>query len=427
MEIRLEHLVKSFGGTRALDDVSLTIKAGTVRALLGQNGSGKSTLVKILAGFYTTDEGQLWLWDHYQPLPLKSLLQNGIAIIHQDLGLVRNQTALENFCIGSEEWSSYFRPLRWSRERRCFADYCERIGMPELAAKMDRTLIQLRPGERTVVAVMRALRQLDDAMEMNDSANQVGSRSRALILDEPTVFFGEHERAILGQLLRGLTASDVGVLIVTHDFFDVFDFAQSVSVLRDGRLVFEADVSDITEADLVRNIMGREIERLARKRQDEALQEVALHLDDVSHDRLRSINLVVRRKEVVGVTGLVGTGHEDVTYLAAGIRRPKNGTVSVDAGSGLENLAKTGRRCVGFVPSDRVGNGLWLDGSIRENLSIGRIKKFARWGLVRSTAEKKDALQVIDRLSIVASGPEARDVVVERREPAAGSRWSGAG
>jgi ribose transport system ATP-binding protein len=404
--LRLEGISKSFGASRALDDVTLEIAPGVVRALLGQNGSGKSTIVKILTGFYVADAGRLWLWDHYEPMPLRGLSGKGIAVIHQDLGLVRNQTTLENFCVGSAEWGSYLRPIRWSEERRRFTEYAERLGFAGLAAKEGRTILEVSPSERTVVAVMRALRHLDDAARR--SAQHGGeSQPRALILDEPTVFFGDRERRLLGELLEALTASRVGVLMISHDFHDVFEFAREVSVLRDGRVVAERRVSEATEEDLVRAIVGREVIRTSRVRRTGVGDEVAIEFRGVESDQLHGFDLDVRRGEIVGVTGLAGMGHEELPYVAAGLRRVRAGTIRVRHDGKLVTL-ETARQAVGLVPSDRTGSGVWLDGTVRENLTIGRTQRYARRGLVQKGRERAAAVEVISRYGVVVQGPESQ-------------------
>jgi ribose transport system ATP-binding protein len=407
--IRLEEICKSFGGSVALDHVSLGIEPGVVRALLGQNGSGKSTIVKILTGIYTADAGRLWLWDHYEPMPIKALSAKGLAVIHQDLGLVRNQTALENFCIGSREWSSYLRPVRWKQEHQRFAEYCTRLGFAGLANKADRTVLELAPGERTVVAVLRALRQLDDVPSRTDVAvgTADGTRPRALILDEPTVFFGDHERRLLGDLLAALTGTGVGILMISHDFHDVFEFAEEVSILRDGHLVYETEVRSATEEELVHEIVGSEVHRAVRGAGRQGEDEVAIEFHGVQSDQLEDFTLSVHKGEIVGVTGLAGMGHEEIPYVAAGTRRISGGRVRVSTASGLTDVGSA-RGAVGLVPSDRTGNGVWLDGTVRENLSIGRVGEFTRWGLVRRRDERAAAEELIDRYRVVVGGIESQ-------------------
>lgn len=405
--LRLENLSKSFGNSKALDDVTLQLEAGSVRALLGQNGSGKSTLVKVLTGFYTADAGRLWLWDHYEPMPILSPSAKGLAVIHQDLGLVRNQTALENFCIGSEEWSSYFRPVRWGREEDTFRSYSQRLGFGALAERSRHTVAELAPGERTIVAVMRALRQLDDASRKHGGRSGAGAwdTGRALILDEPTVFLGNRERAVLGDLLEALTATGVGVLLISHDFHDVFEFARQVSVLRDGRLVYDSSVQDTTEETLVEQIAGGAVGRMARSRENVERKAVALEFSRLETDKLHGVDLTIHQGEVVGITGLAGMGHEELPYAAAGLRNLHGGTVRVRAPEGLVDI-KRARRRVGLVPSDRAGNGVWLDGSVRENLSIARVDHFTRWGLLRIREEKDSARALVKKYRVVVQDPE---------------------
>lgn len=244
--LRIEGLTKTFGGTRALDGVSLSVRAGEVHALLGHNGSGKSTLIKVLSGYHVPDAGTIEVRGERAKLPLDSgeTRRLGLAFTHQDLGLVPAMSVMENLRVGRFR-RRRLRGIDWHSERARAQALLDRFG---LAVDPLTLVSQLSQTQRAIVAIARSLHALEE-----DTGNGL------LVLDEPTVSLPEHEVELLFDAVRQVTAAGSGVLFVTHRLEEVLAICRRVSILRDGRLVATAAVADLDERSLVRLIVGAEL------------------------------------------------------------------------------------------------------------------------------------------------------------------------
>ena len=252
---------KSFGGPRVLDSVTLSVEPGEIRALVGENGSGKSTLIKILAGFHLPDEGAAEV--DGQPLPLGDGAVSetlGLRFVHQDLGLVNNLDSVDNLALGAG-YPSFRGGIRWRQERKRARD-----ALAELGYRFDvrLTVDRLAMSERTALAVARALAPRQ-------------TPPKVLILDEPTATLPAAEAGRLFQLARRVAASGVAVMFVSHHFDEVFELAQSVTVLRDGKLVTTRPVPGLSEDHLIELVIGRPLEQVAHDAK--AAERSALILD----------------------------------------------------------------------------------------------------------------------------------------------------
>ncbi|GAW47701.1 MULTISPECIES: sugar ABC transporter ATP-binding protein [unclassified Nocardioides] len=363
--LRMAGVGKTFGLTRVLRDVDLTVRRGEVHGLLGQNGSGKSTLIKILAGFHTPDEGTVELDGVSVELPLSAAdrRDHRLRFVHQDLALLPSLTVLENLIADDVATGAGIRPRR------------KRAELARATAQFDRFGISLRPDtlvrdisrlDRAKLAIARAVSHLGDAD---------GAVRGLLVLDEPTAFLPQSEVAELIALMQAVAAQGAGVLFVSHDLDEVLTVTDRVSVLRDGELVGSEDTASLAREDLVRMIVGRTVSTLSAgsapvhaARERPRLQVSALRGGAVEH-----LDLSVQPGEVVGLTGVIGSGFDEVTQLLFGAQRATGGSVAVD------DLELEARRLspstainagVAYLPSDRAVQGSAPTLTVGENVTL---------------------------------------------------------
>ncbi|GAA4689647.1 sugar ABC transporter ATP-binding protein [Phytohabitans rumicis] len=341
--LRVQGLVKSFYGNRAVDDVSFDVPAGRVVALLGENGAGKSTVIKMLAGVYGRDAGHIFLDGQEITKP------DGISFIHQDLGLVEWMTVAENIALATGFPGGRRRLVSWRAVRRQAEQTLALIGG---GIDPDTRIFDLPRTERSLLAIARAL---------------VGG-AKLLVLDEPTASLPAADVERLFAVLRRLREDGVGMIYVSHRLDEIFQIADDVVVMRNGRVVGAAPTARFTPAELVRLIVGRE----TRPGAPGAVGErVRLELDGVRVGDVGPVDLRVRAGEVVGLVGLRGAGQEEVGRAVAGVLPARGGAMRLDgAPFAPRHSAMAVRAGVGFATSNRESDGIAAGLSVRENLFL---------------------------------------------------------
>lgn len=357
--IEARSMSKSFGATRALQDVGLTMRSGEVHGLVGANGCGKSTLIKILTGIHAPDEGQLLVWGRPVTFPVRRLNDFGIGVVHQKLGLQPDFTVVES--VGSGV--SYAGPnpgVGWRINWRAEQERC-REAATALGVDIDPTarIEELPAAQKTVVAIMRALRNLGS------------SRARpVLILDEPTVSMSPKEVAVLEGVLRRITAEGGAVLLVSHRLTEVLTLCTRVTVLRDGLNQGEFLASELDESTLLTKMLGRAPEEVSSAPDIVGEREVVLTASGLTGVHLQDMDFVLRRGQITGFTGLVGSGHDEIPYLVAGSVRARRGKLTSPAGALPEGVRDRMRSGVAIVPGDRAKQALWTQAPAYENISL---------------------------------------------------------
>ncbi|MFF5805168.1 sugar ABC transporter ATP-binding protein [Streptomyces sp. NPDC012746] len=389
--VRIRGLGKRFGGTVALDGVSLDVHGGSVLALLGPNGSGKSTLIKVLAGVHRADEGEVTVAGH----PLGSeAARRGMSFIHQDLGLVEWMTVAENIALGT----GYARRrglISWRRTREN-CDEALRIVAGHLDA--DARIADLAPAERSLVAIARALAR----------------QARLFVLDEPTATLPAADCARLFDVLHALRDRGHGILYVSHRLDEVYRVADAFAVLRDGRLVSHGALASYGPDRLVRDIVGHEPPVrpppiAAPSAPAPARRPPVLSLDGVRAERAGPVSLDLPEGEILALVGLTGAGHAQLGRALAGVLPLLGGralldgrpyhprTVTAALGSG-----------VGFVAGNRQEEGCAPELTVRENfLANPRAAGVPTWRWVGPRHERAEAAALIERFSVVPRDGEA--------------------
>jgi ribose transport system ATP-binding protein len=358
----MRRISKSFGATRALADVSFAVNAGEVRALIGENGAGKSTLLSLLAGVFAPDAGSMQVQGRdFAPRDPAQARRAGVAMIHQELAIAPDLSAAENISLGSEP---------------------ARAGWIDRAADRERARAALARLANTNLDVDRKARELPlSAQQQVEIARALAADSRVIVFDEPTSSLSKAEAARLHVVIRELAAAGLAVVVVTHFLEELAAFADTFTVLRDGAVVLEGEMANTSGEDLVAAMAGRAIDVMFPKVEHQA-GEVLLRIESLSGVRMpQAVSLELRRGEILGLAGLVGAGRSELLRCIFGLDPVRSGSVHI-AGAPLPlgNPRESIARGLGFLSEDRKHEGLALNQSIEDNVSLSRLGAFARGG-----------------------------------------------
>lgn len=389
--IRFENISKAFGGAQALDHASLSVKPGTVHGLVGQNGAGKSTLIKLLAGLYSVDSGVIEIdgkvYDRLTPHLVESL---GIHFIHQDRLLVPTFTVGEALFLGREPRIAGTPFLDRGLMGRRAAEILERYFSVRLPTSA--LISELTAAEKQIVQITRAL--LDNP--------------KVLVFDEPTAALVRREAELLFGLIRRLRADGITVIYISHYLGEIVDICDTVTVLRNGRDVATLPVSETSASHIGTLMVNRTIDELYPKA-DVRLGETLLDVEALEvTGKYRDVSFRLRRGEVIGLTGLVGSGAKELIRSLFGIERPSAGSIEVLGESvSLPSPAKAATHRLALVPEDRRRDGVALDMTVGENMTLASLGRFSGLDFLVRRKEKKHADDLIARLHIKADGADA--------------------
>jgi rhamnose transport system ATP-binding protein len=380
--LSLRHAAKSFGAVHAVVDGSADLYAGEAHALLGENGAGKSTVVKMLAGVYQPDEGELLI--DGAPVILHSpaaARDAGIAVIYQEPTLFPDLAVAENIFMGRQ-------PLRAGRR------IDGKLMRGEAAALFERLGVRLDPGR-----ICRGLSIADQ--QIVEIAKALSLDARVIVMDEPTAALSAAEVARLFEVVRALRAGGAAVLFISHRLEEVFEICQRVTVMRDGRHVLTSELAGLTADDLVRAMVGRQVTRRAGAARREPGEEV-LRVERLTREGVfTDVSLRVRAGEIVVLAGLVGSGRSEVARAIFGIDRYDAGAVTL-AGRPLRKGSPASAMAsgVGYVPEDRRQQGLVMEMSVQQNMALASLGRLRRAGLIHSAAERAFAADWAQRLRL---------------------------
>ncbi|WP_189941002.1 sugar ABC transporter ATP-binding protein [Streptomyces aurantiogriseus] len=396
--LRVSGLSKRFGGTQALRDVDLEVAPGEIHALIGPNGSGKSTLIKILAGYHHADPGAVAELDG-EPFDLGQVTasrHDRLRFVHQELGLVGELSATDNLALSRGFARTAFGNIRWPEMERRTTALVERFG---LGIDVRRPLSGASPVQRAVVAIAAALQGWE-------------GRHGVLVLDEPTAVLPPGEVSRLFDIVREIRDAGAGVLYVSHRMDEIFALADRVTVIRGGRRIATRPVAGLTPRSLAELMAGEEVESDHRPRASApGSAEAVLEVRDLWAGPLRGVGFALARGERLGITGLVGSGHEIVPYAVCGARTgPVRGRLRLPERSARwVDVRDAGRLGLPLVPADRAGEGVIGDFSVGENLTLPLLERLrTRAGRLRRRRESALAEEWIERVGVRTAGPGAR-------------------
>jgi len=369
---------KSYGGVPALCGVSFHLQAGEVHALVGENGAGKSTLIKIFTGAVQPDAGELrvggQLVNHLSPALAKVL---GIAAIYQQPALFPDLTVAENLALTSDAGGAW-RRIDWNARRRRAVELLRSVGAH---CSPDALAGSLSMPEQQLVEIARSL----------------GNDARILILDEPTASLNGEESQRLFGILHNLRARGVAILYISHRLEELFQIADRVSVLRDGRMIGTRAMADVTQGEMIRMMVGRELAGVFPER-DQAPGEVVLETR-----AFRNVSLTLRRGEILGLAGMMGAGRTEFAEALFGLR-PADGTLWIE-GREVKVTSPADAIALGlaFVPEDRRLHGVVMDMPVPENITLSSLRP----GFLKRRAELRLAEQYRERLQVKAASLSA--------------------
>ncbi|ATC64425.1 sugar ABC transporter [Nibricoccus aquaticus] len=379
--LRMEGVEKNFGPTRALAGVSLTARAGEVLALVGENGAGKSTLMKVLSGVHTPDAGTLTLdGKPFHPRTPLDSREAGIAMIYQELALAPHLSVAENIVLGIEPGRGGF--MNWRETRTLARKALTTVGLDHIST--ETTVSELPPAERQLIEIGRAV--------------VVGAR--ILVLDEPTSSLTQKDIERLFALIRQLKAQGLAIIYISHFLEEVRAVCDRITVLRDGRSVGEARVSEITDNEIVAMMVGRDVHELY-PRTLRTTGDVIISLENIAgSSKPSSASLELRAGEVLGIAGLIGAGRTELLRLVFGLDKVRSGEIRVGTYIGRATPDERWKQSIGLVSEDRKLEGLALDLSIADNMTLTRLNTF-----VNPARLAEDARRWIEKLGIKCQSP----------------------
>ncbi len=353
--LTMRGIVKTFPGTRALDGVDFTLRKGEVHALMGENGAGKSTLIKVLTGVYEKDAGSIWVEGSEGEAHIHSPqdAQNiGISTVYQEITLCPNLTVAENMFIGRTKGSR----VNWREYEKRADELLSNLGIP---ARARQELSHCSLAVQQMVAIARAV-------DMN---------CKVLILDEPTSSLDDKEVEMLFKLMRDLKSRGVGIVFVTHFLEQVYEISDRITVLRNGQLVGEYPVSELPQVELVARMMGKDLDDLADLEavgeKSAGSQEIVYEAQGLSSVDCRPYDFSIRRGEVNGFTGLLGSGRSESVRAIFGADHVTGGKVKVKGKYvKITNPHDAMKNGIGYLPEDRKRDGIIADLSVRENIIL---------------------------------------------------------
>ncbi|WP_269583279.1 sugar ABC transporter ATP-binding protein [Roseibium sp. Sym1] len=384
--LRLEGIVKTFPGVRALDNVSFSVMPGEVHALMGENGAGKSTLMKVLGGIYQPEEGRIIVSE--EPVVMTSPLQaksKGIVFIHQELSLAEELTVAENIYLGELPKKSFGR-VDW---QQLHAQTNEILGKLKVGFDAGTRVGDLSIANQQMVEIARALTV----------------EAKAVIFDEPTASLTDAEKVVLFDVIEDLKNHGVGIIYISHRMEEIFRITDRISVLRDGQYRGTLTTAETSEDEITQLMIGRKLD-LSRNESHHDIGGVALEVRDLSCGKLfRNVSFEVRRGEVVGFYGLVGAGRTEIAETLFGLREPTSGKILLDGQETvIHSPADAIQKGISLVPEDRKGQGLVLGMNCRDNMTLPQVSDLKAGPFVAEGAEIAIFDQYRDRLDIRTPG-----------------------
>jgi len=370
MHIEMKDIIKSFGTNQVLHGASIDIAPGEVHALMGENGAGKSTMMKILTGVHEKDGGSVKVdGQEVAYAGPKEAEENGISFIHQELNVLSEMSIEENLFLNKELFNK-FGLLDKKAMRRKARTALEVLGM---TLPPETLMSQLSVGQQQMVEICKALM----------------ANVQVIIMDEPTAALTDTETRKLFEVIADLQKRNVSIVYISHRMEEIFQISDRITVMRDGEYIGTKLTSETNDDELVKMMIGRELKERYPKREP-VIGEVVLKVDHLtSGNRVKNVSFELRAGEVLGFSGLMGSGRSEIMHAIFGSAPRDNGTITIkDQLVNIQSPEDAMRNGIGFITEDRKSEGLLLDKSIRENLALTNLTEVSRKGFINKFAEK---------------------------------------
>jgi len=387
--ISVQNVSKSFAGVKALHNINLEILPGEIHCLAGENGSGKSTLIKVISGVYEPDAGTIELNGkvHTRLTPIEAIL-NGVQVIYQDFSVFPNLTVMENLALNTE-LANKKKLVNWRRFREIAQQSVAKI---DFKVDLDRRVGELSVADKQLVAISRAL--------MSDA--------KLIIMDEPTTALTKKEVDALFRIILDLKARGISTLFVSHKLEEVFEISERFTILRNGETVITCLPEDLDRKKFTRHMTGRDFEDTHFTFDDHTAEPILEVKDLGVKGAFSGVNFTLRRGEILGITGLLGSGRTELALTLFGAYKRDSGEIRVKgkpvALHGIRDAIANG---IGYVPEDRLTEGLFLERSIGDNVVISQIDSLAsRGGLLDPEKKSVKAAELVEQLKIATPDPD---------------------
>ncbi|MBR2626009.1 MAG: sugar ABC transporter ATP-binding protein [Lentisphaeria bacterium] len=385
----MEHISKHFGAVKALENVTFNLTSGTVHALCGENGAGKSTLMKVLAGVYQPDGGNIILDGESVVFDSpKKALESGISMLYQELDLAEDLTVYENIFLGRElyKWG-----LPLLDDRKMIAETSELFAKWHFDISPVAKINTLSPGEAQIVELAKALLR----------------NARIIVMDEPTSSLSAAEAETLFEIIRNLKSEGIAVIYISHHLEEVINIADEISVLRDGSVVFNAPAADTGIPEIVKYMVGRELNEFYPARKANIGEEL-FRAEKISTSKIRDVSFSVHRGEIVGMAGLVGAGRTETANAIFGIDRLLSGKMFVDGKEvNIRNPQDAVKLRIAYLTEDRKRNGLWLNLPCSWNITMPNLGKLNMRLLIDQLRERKLCIDCGKAVAVKWHTPDA--------------------
>ena len=384
--LSLKEIRKSFGPTVALDGVDLELRPGEVHALIGENGAGKSTLMNVIAGSLKPDDGQMQIGGHaFSPTSPLDARTHGIALIHQELSLCPHLSVAENVLMGIE--SSRFGWLDRDKLHARTSEVLRTFHHTDIHP--EKRVGDLPVAARQIVEISRAL----------------AARARIILMDEPTSSLQRDDVANLFTLIRKLSSEGISVIYISHFLEEVRQIADRFTVLRDGRSVATGAIANTSDDELIAKMVGRAQQNLFPERQtNNTTHETILEVRNLAAPPLlKDASFDLRRGEILGIAGLMGSGRTPLLRAIFGLEPPQSGSVSVNKRALPSGRATPAMRLIeglGYLSEDRKGEGLTLNQSLADNVTVTKLETCSRWGWLDLSSQRRQAERLVNALKI---------------------------
>jgi len=380
--LKMDNITKTFPGVVALDEVSIDLKKGEVLGILGENGAGKSTLIKILAGNYIKDSGDIYV--DGQKFEIKGPAEataSGIRVIYQELNTLNNLTVAENIFVGEQLVKGPFRTVDW---KAMIKKALELLDSLNVVLDPNAIIGDLSVSEKQIVEIAKAISQ----------------EAKILVMDEPTAALSAEETQSLFKIIANLKSRGVSIIYISHRLKEIFEITDRVTVLRDGKKVATLATKDTNANKLVELMVGRDIKDMYPKRKV-PIGDVVMQVENLSADGFTDVSFELRKGEILGIFGLLGSGRTSLVKALFGANKIKSGSVKINGkAANLKSPNAARNQKIGLVPLDRKVEGLALIMGVKQNITLANIEDIGKSFLISKATERNKAENWVKEVGI---------------------------